>query len=84
MPKIRRIYLEDEWTYVWRAHRQGHTNKYISRGFVRPQLGYVTNSGFFVSSNPLPPNFQSTFVYLLLSLLIQAFKDLIFALSTRG
>lgn len=37
MPKIRLLYLLDEWTYRWRAHRQGHADKFILRSFIELQ-----------------------------------------------
>ncbi len=37
MPKIRRLNLLDEWTYRWRAHRQGHTNGFFAEGSIEPK-----------------------------------------------
>ncbi len=38
MPKIRLLNLSDEWTYGWRAHRQGHADKFILRSFIKLQV----------------------------------------------
>lgn len=41
MPKIRRITSWSEWTYGWRARRQGHADKYILRAFIKTQMWFV-------------------------------------------
>ena len=34
MPKILTFNLVDEWSYEWRAHRQGHTNDFFVREII--------------------------------------------------
>jgi hypothetical protein len=53
MPKILTSYLIDEWTYGWRAHRQGHTSGVETTESTKllEELGVVGKSVYVVRTH---------------------------------
>lgn len=80
MPKILTSYLIDEWTYGWRAHRQGHTSGVETTESTKllEELGVVGKSVYVVRT----PVHQISNLFFPKSILLFGFQGSHLALAT--